>query len=165
MLTELLIVEPKLIHKVGSHLLDLIVWESLGGKDVISPFKIMIFPHGQTNVSSWCCGFLPVGVTDRWGRDSPYHRLHWRSAGYACSPGIHRELEWGNYKMCRRECLCDWARKSVYLCVGEADGDWMVDTSSTVFLLLVSLRVSSTKLSQCPLQSSGNSAISQTSSN
>lgn len=31
MLTELLIIEPKLIHKVGSHLLDLVVGEGLGG--------------------------------------------------------------------------------------------------------------------------------------
>lgn len=37
-------------------------------------------------------------------------------------------------------------------------------TSSTVFLLLVSLRVSSTKLSQRPLQSSGSSAEEQTKS-
>lgn len=36
---------------------------------------------------------------------------------------------------------------------------WTVLTSSTVFLRLVSLRVSSTKLPQRPLQSSGSSAV------
>lgn len=132
----------------------------------------MIFPHGQTNVSPWCCGFLPVGVTDRWGRDSPYHHLHWRSAGYGCSPGTHRTdkrirvRKWQTECVEGNSCVIEQEKKGVYVCWRDTeDGDWMVDTSSTVFLLLVSLRVSSTKLSQRPLQSSGNSAISQTSSN
>lgn len=34
-LTELLVVEAKLIHKVGRHLLDLIVGEGLGRRDEI----------------------------------------------------------------------------------------------------------------------------------
>lgn len=97
---ELLIVEPKLVHKVGRHLLDLIVWKGLEwGQNQLGAFCAPppTFLDENAAISLFFLFVLlslPAGGTGRWGMGSPCRRLRWTSACCGCSPagqsgGIH----------------------------------------------------------------------------
>lgn len=86
---ELLIVEPELVHKVGRHLLDLIVREGLrgcGGRRKSAGSKVISPPAGSSRLVLLT---LPAAGTGRWGRGSPCRRLRWTSACCGCSPASH----------------------------------------------------------------------------
>ncbi len=76
MFTKLLIIKTKLIHKVGGHLLNLVIRERLKEKKKLKCYPIS-FKELKTDSCWLCiCCFLPVGWTDHWGRSSPCHHLH-----------------------------------------------------------------------------------------
>lgn len=80
-LAELLVIETKLIHKVGSHLLDLVIGESLGEELTINTSA-----HGGFSgelIMLFAC-FLPAGETGHWGRGSLCRHPRWRSACCGC---------------------------------------------------------------------------------
>lgn len=105
---------------------------------------------------------LPAGETGRWGKGSPCHHPHWMSACCGCSP--ERQCSGINILEKHSKTCCSaisnsmtWPNKARFTGRNKMSSTGGHLTSSTVFLLFVSLRVSSTKLSQRPLQSSGSS--------
>jgi len=60
MFTELFIIKTKLIHKVGGHLLNLVIRERLNGKKKIPTYPVSCKELKVGSCWLFICRFLPV---------------------------------------------------------------------------------------------------------